>query len=823
MIRALLLQLIGENCTIVLYDQLDIFNRPCIVHFLLKGLGLGLVLGGCIVKVPQIHKIVAAQSGYGISQTAVVLDAVSNVIVYMYNRLQNNPFTTYGEALFIFIQNMVILYLIGYYGSGKHAVSVFSNSSSGVGGGVARGNFASDDGYFLLPIFSSSSTKNNKLKFKQMNAPAGASSRAEYSVKGSSASFGGVFGRISRLLQSPVLAPIALYTGPYVTNIGSGGSTVEPGTRVEAGMNANANANANANINIGQGTGGDVSVDMDTGAISDSSKESSGLALVLFGFMYKFLAIPIMITSKTLQIHSNYVLKTTGQGQPNRGISLFLSHETPEDQTDSTELHQLPVLGTKRKQDSESTVASTHKEATDLSSGTLATNSGLQGETGVADPATVNYMDTLVSTPGQREHVDSLTPTPGSSRRKRKKLRRLSGIPNQDNTKNDGLNTPTKEGQATQELSGTSDSVNATTDAIGDAVLEDTNAIADGDVHASDDALLQHEKDSNLVEDQVEGDGYEDQNEDISMDDTVYNQLYETYHAEKAKDLDPSLRKYWRQRYTLFSKYDDGILLDPQSWYSVTPECIAQHIAEKASGCASQDQGLDKMGCQEREQIAIDAFCGAGGNTIQFAKYFKRVVAIDIDPLKIQMAKYNAQIYDVHEKIDFICGDFVSLLSEFASNTNKSGGGGGGGGVLRKLINDFGDNTGCTGKEQEIVVFMSPPWGGIDYQETCSYTLETVDLPPPPSPSPSSSSPSLSLLSSLGTYVAGSSRDYSVDGKELFDLVENSFEKVKIIYFLPRNSDTAQVGFPSFLLTLIIYSFMFLFPPPCGINTNINR
>ncbi|VDP45025.1 unnamed protein product [Soboliphyme baturini] len=65
-----------------------------------------------------------------------------------------------------------------------------------------------------------------------------------------------------------------------------------------------------------------------------------------------------------------------------------------------------------------------------------------------------------------------------------------------------------------------------------------------------------------------------------------------------------SLRKYWMQRYRLFSKFDDGILMDEEGWYSVTPERISEHIAER---------------CQC--DVVMDAFCGVGGNAIQFAKY----------------------------------------------------------------------------------------------------------------------------------------------------------------------------------------------------------
>ena len=53
-------------------------------------------------------------------------------------------------------------------------------------------------------------------------------------------------------------------------------------------------------------------------------------------------------------------------------------------------------------------------------------------------------------------------------------------------------------------------------------------------------------------------------------------------------------------RYNLFSRFDEGIELDVESWFSVTPEAIAQHIAERC-----------------RCDVIIDAFCGVGGNAIQ--------------------------------------------------------------------------------------------------------------------------------------------------------------------------------------------------------------
>jgi len=129
----------------------------------------------------------------------------------------------------------------------------------------------------------------------------------------------------------------------------------------------------------------------------------------------------------------------------------------------------------------------------------------------------------------------------------------------------------------------------------------------------------------------------------------------------------PRLVKYWFQRYNLFSLFDKGIKLDDESWYSVTPEAIAQHIAERC-----------------RCGVIIDAFCGVGGNAIQFAQTCNHVIAIDIDPEKIQLAKHNAKIYGVEDRIEFICGDMLQVVSQMP----------------------FG---------QADVVFLSPPWGGPEY------------------------------------------------------------------------------------------------------------
>lgn len=109
----------------------------------------------------------------------------------------------------------------------------------------------------------------------------------------------------------------------------------------------------------------------------------------------------------------------------------------------------------------------------------------------------------------------------------------------------------------------------------------------------------------------------------------------------------------------------------------MTPEKIARHIAE-----------VCKCG------LVVDAFCGVGGNAIQFARTCDRVIAVDIDSEKIAMARNNARVYGVEDKIEFIVGDFFK--------------------VAPRLIAD--------------AVFLSPPWGGPEEVSSSYFFLKPINL-----------------------------------------------------------------------------------------------
>ena len=117
-----------------------------------------------------------------------------------------------------------------------------------------------------------------------------------------------------------------------------------------------------------------------------------------------------------------------------------------------------------------------------------------------------------------------------------------------------------------------------------------------------------------------------------------------------AQNVSPVVKKYWFQRYNLFSKYDKGIKMDEEGWYSVTPEQIAIRHALRCVAAIAKPK-----------PVVIDCFAGVGGNAIQFARMCCSVVAIDIDPKRLELAINNAKIYGVQHCIDFIVGDFFQL------------------------------------------------------------------------------------------------------------------------------------------------------------------
>lgn len=126
------------------------------------------------------------------------------------------------------------------------------------------------------------------------------------------------------------------------------------------------------------------------------------------------------------------------------------------------------------------------------------------------------------------------------------------------------------------------------------------------------------------------------------------------------------------------------------------------------------------------------------------------VIAIDTSATRLACARANARIYGVEQNIEFIQADFVEWAKSRSTDASKS-------------------------QEPIDVVFMSPPWGGIDYR---------VEEP--------------TSEGSIGTQPAGPYSTYGLSklaplhGKALFELARGLTPNVA--YYLPRNQDIHEAA-----------------------------
>lgn len=235
--------------------------------------------------------------------------------------------------------------------------------------------------------------------------------------------------------------------------------------------------------------------------------------------------------------------------------------------------------------------------------------------------------------------------------------------------------------------------------------------------------------------------------------------------------------KFWAQRKRLFSKYDEGIQIeDGEMWYSVTPEVIAGHVADKmvkmVLNCREKSNECEK----KDEIVVLDAFCGCGGNAIAFAKKNNvRVIAVDNNLGRLRMAANNAKVYGVDSKnIVFVHADVVDVLSSYTKGS--------------KCI----DSTKAEAKDKlasgyEIgglellpdsidAIFLSPPWGGMGYESN-----DTFDP--------------ISSITIQSKHQDG--QITTTNGGELFNMSASavlSNANGVVAYFLPRNVDGIKLG-----------------------------
>lgn len=143
------------------------------------------------------------------------------------------------------------------------------------------------------------------------------------------------------------------------------------------------------------------------------------------------------------------------------------------------------------------------------------------------------------------------------------------------------------------------------------------------------------------------------------------------------------------------------------------------------------------------------------------------VIAIDNSLERLNCARANAEIYGVEEYITFIHADYLEWAREQAELPE-----------------------GSHDKEDIDVIFMSPPWGGISYQEDTPHTLEQDPDPDQTISLPNPGDTSIISKSVYASYPL--SRLLPKNGRELFNLSRQLTKN--IAFYLPRNMDIHEAA-----------------------------
>lgn len=103
------------ECHVELFVKFNFLNVPCLKMIMSKGLGYGILAGSLLLRVPQIINILKASSAKGISWVSELLQIVAIFGMLAYGYTNQFTIAAYGDNYFLFLQGLIILWLVFYY------------------------------------------------------------------------------------------------------------------------------------------------------------------------------------------------------------------------------------------------------------------------------------------------------------------------------------------------------------------------------------------------------------------------------------------------------------------------------------------------------------------------------------------------------------------------------------------------------------------------------------------------------------------------------------------------------------------------------------
>ncbi|KAL7740319.1 hypothetical protein ACLKA6_018763 [Drosophila palustris] len=126
------LLLMNQKCYDNYFLDHNFLDVPCFKALLSKGLGIGIIAGSVLVKVPQVLKILNNKSGEGINLFGVMLDLLAITFHMSYNFMNGYPFSSWGDNTFLALQTVAIAALVLFFGGRKPHAFVFLLAYAGL-------------------------------------------------------------------------------------------------------------------------------------------------------------------------------------------------------------------------------------------------------------------------------------------------------------------------------------------------------------------------------------------------------------------------------------------------------------------------------------------------------------------------------------------------------------------------------------------------------------------------------------------------------------------------------------------------------------------
>jgi len=102
-----ILFVLRKDCWDTFFVEFDLFNIDCLKASISKGLGLGIILGAVVVKLPQIYTIVYNKKFP--DTVSIYGELLSSILATVWFRAQGTPFSAYGEVVILVASNILVV------------------------------------------------------------------------------------------------------------------------------------------------------------------------------------------------------------------------------------------------------------------------------------------------------------------------------------------------------------------------------------------------------------------------------------------------------------------------------------------------------------------------------------------------------------------------------------------------------------------------------------------------------------------------------------------------------------------------------------------